>query len=82
MKRKKEPMLYISTEDIEELHERYVPIFKQLNIDSDCGEPYIQTMYDTTKNALLREIEELSQSRKLDIEVTKAQIEAKNDEQI
>lgn len=83
MKRnRKETKLYISTENIEELHERYAPIFKQLNIDQDCGEFYINAMVESTMTTLRREIEELSEANRLAIEIRNARINATNEEQI
>ncbi|MGN0813180.1 MAG: hypothetical protein ACI4MQ_06715 [Candidatus Coproplasma sp.] len=83
MKRKrKETKLYISTEDIGNLHERYAPIFKQLFIDQDCGEFYINAMVETTMTTLTREIEELSEKNRLDIETKNARTNAANEEQI
>lgn len=83
MKRKrKETKLYISTKEIEELHERYAPIFKQFAIDQDCGEFYINAMVESTMTTLRREIEELSEANRLEIETKNAKINAANDEQI
>lgn len=83
MKRnRKETKLYISTENIEELHERYAPIFKQFAIDQDCGEFYINAMVESTMTTLRREIEELSEANRLAIEIRNARINATNEEQI
>ncbi|MGN0805636.1 MAG: hypothetical protein ACI4MC_01245 [Candidatus Coproplasma sp.] len=43
---------------------------------------YIESMYDTTLNTLRREIEELSERNRLDIETKNAKINAANDKQI
>lgn len=81
-RKKKDTKLYISTEDIEELHERYAPIFKTFKADEDCGDFYISVMVESTLNTLKREIEELSEQNRLDIETKNAKTAAKNDEQI
>lgn len=81
-RKRKETKLYISTDEIEELHERYAPIFKQFAADENCGKFYIEAMVETTMTTLRREIEELSEANRLEIETKNAKINAANDEQI
>lgn len=84
MKRKKNDY-YLLTTDIEELHQRYSKLYKQIAIDfenKDITEQQLKRSCEVLLGAYNIEVEQLNDLRYAEYAKRKARAEAKNDEQI